>query len=277
MKVLINKNNDSILSLDRNYILNNLSKYGALQLKNFQISPDWFSEFISKISSRVTNDPARKATIENAQIIESGNMKMGLHLENGNAPFVPDFQFFYCYKAPKSKSRTTYCDGAKAFKRLTPTTAKLLENRKIMYTRVIEKSKWQKYFSTEFQRPIHSLEQISDSLPEDTQIIAHENDKIEWRVRRFAVYEEQLSTLKVQAHCILAPSINYDIPKITWDDGSMINPFIINEISESCEAETHPMDFEDGDVVILNNHRFMHGREEILDPTRIIYGGQGYL
>ncbi len=277
MKVVRKDKKASILNIEKEYVLKNLKEHGSLQLKNFDVSVDSFSKFIGKIASRITNDPARKASTENTQLIMSGNMAMGLHLENGNAPFVPDFQFFYCQKAPKKLSRTTYCDGAKAFQHLSEVTAKLLQNRKIMYTRVIDELKWKKYFSTELNNQVHSLKEILPFLPKDTQIIEHDNGKIEWRVRRFAVYKDVMSKLLVQAHCILAPSINYDIPRITWSDGSLINPSILSEIIMSCEKETYPMNLEDGDVVILNNHRVMHGREEILDSNRVLFGGQGYL
>ncbi|HQS83885.1 MAG: hypothetical protein B7Y25_03075 [Alphaproteobacteria bacterium 16-39-46] len=277
MKVIINNKRGSILDIEKGYILENLKEYGSLNLKNFDVSVDTFSKFIGKIASRITNDPARKASTKNTQQIMAGDMAMGLHLENGNAPYVPDFQFFYCPIAPKKLSRTTYCDGEKAFRRLSKPTAKLLQNRKIMYTRFIDEALWKKYFSTEFNKQVTSLDEVRPFLPENTEIIDHDNGKIEWRVRRYAVYNDPMSKLKVQAHSILAPSINYDIPRVTWSDGSLINPSIIGEIIESCEKETHPIDLEDGDVAILNNHRVMHGREEILDPNRVLFGGQGYL
>ncbi len=277
MKIITGNKKTSILDLEKSFILENLFKYGALQFNNFEACPESFSMFIKGLSSKVTSDPARKASTENTQLIEAGEMEMGLHLENGNAPFLPDLQFFYCQKAPKKKSRTTYCDGAKAFKKLSKQTANLLESRKIMYSRTIDEVKWKKYFSTELGISIDSLDQVLSHLPEDTQIFDHKNGKIEWRVRRYAVYSEPFSKFKVQAHCILAPSLNYDIPRITWSDGSIISPSVFSEVIESCESETHPFYLEDGDVIILNNHRFMHGREEIQDSKRIIYGGQSYL
>jgi len=277
MKVIINAKKKSVLDIEKKDVLNNLKEHGSLHLKNFDVSVETFTQFIGKIASRITCDPARKASTENAQLIMSGDMAMGLHLENGNAPYIPDFQFFYCQKAPKKLSRTTYCDGAKAFQRLSSATASLLQNRKIMYTRFIDESRWKKYFSTELNKEVKSLEEIIPLLPADTQLIAHDNGKIEWRVRRYAVFKDWMSRLQVQAHCILAPSVNYDIPRVTWSDGSLINPSIIGEIIDTCEKETHPMDLEDGDVVVLNNHRVMHGREEIFDPNRVMFGGQGYL
>lgn len=276
MKVIINNKKDKILNIEKEFVLKNLKKYGILHLKNFDVSVDTFSKFIGKIASRITSDPARKATTENTQLIMAGDVALGLHLENGNAPYIPDFQFFYCQKAPKKLSRTIYCDGEKAFRRLSKGTAELLQNRKIMYTRFISKPMWTKYFSTEFNKKVVSLEEIIPYLPEDTQVIAHDNGKIEWRIRRYAVSIDRMSQLKVQAHCILAPSLNYDIPRVTWSDGSLINPALIAEITDSCEKETYPMNLEDGDVVILNNHRVMHGREEVLDTNRILFGGQGY-
>src|SRR5437899_157952 len=101
MKIVINNKKRNILDIEKKYILENLETDGALHLKNFDTSADAFSKFIEKIASRITNDPAREASTKNAQLIMAGDMAMGLHLENGNAPYIPDFQFFYCQKAPK--------------------------------------------------------------------------------------------------------------------------------------------------------------------------------
>ncbi len=277
MKVIINNKKENIVDLEKEYILKNLKENGLLLLKGFDVSVDTFSTFIGNIASRITSDPARKAFTKNSQLIMSGDMEMGLHLENGNSPYVPDFQFFYCQKPPKKRSQTTYCDGVKAFQHLSKKTAELLQNRKIMYTRFIDEPRWKRYFSTELNKEVKSLDEIKPFLPEDTQVTEHDNGRIEWRVRRHAVYIDPMSQLPVQAHCVLAPSVNYDIPRVTWSDGSLINPSIISEIVESCERETYPIGLEDGDVAILNNHRVMHGREEILDSNRVLFGGQGYL
>ncbi|WP_257222415.1 TauD/TfdA family dioxygenase [Acinetobacter sp. YH16050] len=40
----------------------------------------------------------------------------------------------------------------------------------------------------------------------------------------------------------------------------------MEELAERCERETSEIDWQDGDVVLIDNKRFMHGRREILVP-----------
>tara|TARA_A100000171_G_C2139425_1_gene153524 strand:- start:1333 stop:2226 length:894 start_codon:yes stop_codon:yes gene_type:complete len=277
LKFFFGNKKNGLENIEKEFVLQSLGEYGLLHFKGFDTSLESFSCFIEKICSRVTNDPARKASSKNAQKIVAGEVSMGLHLENGNAPFIPDLQFFYCKKAPQISSRTTYCDGARIIYKLPHDIRQQLEDRQIMYTRRIEKAMWKKYFSTELGRTISSVHEILPFLPDHVKIIPKDNGDIEWRVQKYVVYTDKLSKKKVHAHSILAPSVNYEIPVVTWSDGSQIDPRIISTITRICEKETHPLDLEDGDVVVVNNHRVMHGRENILDPSRQIYGGQGYL
>lgn len=274
---IIKGNKQELSNPTKTEILEAVKENGIIILRDFNLSVEKFSDFIGNICSKVTNDPARTASAKNTQLIESGDMTMGLHLENGNAPFMPDFQFFYCAVAPTNLSRTTYCDGVEAYQKLDKTYAQELFNREIMYTRNINDSLWKKYFSTELQQDINRIKDVLPYLPNYVEIREKDANNIQWRVRRKVVFDSPLSKKRVLAHCIYGPSINYDIAHTTWSDGSMIRPSILNAISEICDELTKPIPYASGDVVILDNHRIMHGREPILDTNRKIYGGQGYL
>lgn len=65
---------------------------------------------------------------------------------------------------------------------------------------------------------------------------------------------------------ILGPSYNYQKPKFTFADGSIIREDPIAELTELCEQHTQEIEWQDGDVAIIDNKRFMHGRREILVP-----------
>lgn len=276
MKIIDGKNMQ-LGHIERSDVIEHLTNSGIVLFRNFNVDVEKFSTFIGNVCSKVTSDPARVASAENTQLIESGEMEMGLHLENGNAPFMPDLQFFYCDKSPLKLSRTTYCDGAEAYKLLDPKTATYLADRQIMYTRDVHISKWKMYFQVELQREINDISDITSLLPNNVQLIVKDESYIQWRVRRNIIFNSALSQDNVLAHCIYGPSLNYEIPCVTWSDGSMIQPDILNKIGNICDQLTRPIPYQDGDVVILDNHRVMHGREKILDNNRKIYGGQGYL
>lgn len=87
-------------------LYDDLKNTGAVIYRYFNDSLKEFNEIIKKHSSKVTFDPARKAPTSNTAEINAGIFEMGLHQENGNLPFNPDLQWFYCLEAATKGSET---------------------------------------------------------------------------------------------------------------------------------------------------------------------------
>ena len=52
----------------------------------------------------------------------------------------------------------------------------------------------------------------------------------------------------------------WDISQVTWEDGTSFPKELIEEVRAACEASTQRIYWQTGDVVLINNHHFMHGR-----------------
>jgi hypothetical protein len=100
-------------SFDTSQLYDDLARSGVVIYRGFADSLGDFSELVSDHSSRITFDPARKASTENTAEIDAGHLEMGLHRENGNLPFTPDLQWFYCLEPATIGSETTICDGTR--------------------------------------------------------------------------------------------------------------------------------------------------------------------
>src|SRR5262245_30814355 len=88
-----------------------LREAGFLLFRGFDADVEAFNAFVKKLSSRIISDPAREFFGEAAQKVDAGLAEVGLHLENGNSPFMPDLTWFYCQRAASTGSQTTVCDG----------------------------------------------------------------------------------------------------------------------------------------------------------------------
>ncbi|OOZ53026.1 hypothetical protein BOW44_13040 [Solemya velum gill symbiont] len=66
-------------------------------------------------------------------------------------------------------------------------------------------------------------------------------------------------------------------PLITFDNDQAISDEILEEIRVVTEAVTKEVQWQDGDVVMIDNTRVMHGRREITDTNRELFIGLGYL
>ena len=78
-----------------------------------------------------------------------------------------------------------------------------------------------------------------------------------------AIREDNLSSKLAFANTILGPSFNYEKPEFTLADGSSVDNALIDELTQICEAYTQEITWQNGDVLILDNKRIMHGRRQI--------------
>lgn len=262
-------------------LYDDLKNTEAVIYRCFNYSLEEFNEIIKKHSSKVTFDPARKASTSNTAEINAGIFEMGLHQENGNLPFNPDLQWFYCLEAATKGSETTLCDGQKVLFELPKEIRKMFEERNIRYTRRIPWANVQRFLSIELEIPV---EKIDDShLYQVNEIIEgqeyHRIDKnlISSSFTTSAISISPLSGKRSFCNSILGPSVNYEPPKITWDNGEEIDLDIWDIVKEITAKNTYKHFWNKGDIIVIDNKRVMHGRCALEDTQRRIFGAQSYI
>ncbi|CAG9203510.1 TauD/TfdA family dioxygenase [Burkholderia vietnamiensis] len=266
--------------VDTDQLYEQLAHSGVVIFRNFADTLDDFNRFVSLHSARVTFDPARKTSTENTAEIDAGELEMGLHRENGNLPFTPDLQWFYCLEPARVGSETTICDGQRVLQELTPAVRRLFEQRQIKYSRRIPWPNVQRFLSVELQLPPH---EVNDShLEVVNQRVRGQHYR---RLDQFLVSSERVtdaittscfSGRRAFCNSLLGPSVNYEPPLITWADGTDIDFEVWDEIKDVTARYTYDLFWNKGDVVVIDNSRVMHGRRRLADPGRRIFGAQSY-
>ena len=79
------------------------------------------------------------------------------------------------------------------------------------------------------------------------------------------------------ANAVLGPSHNYQPPRYALADGREVTSDEIEEIRALAEEVTHEINWQDGDIAILDNTRVMHGRRAIADANRTLFIGMGMI
>ena len=260
-----------------------LAEHGVILLRNFQGDVRTFSDLIQQCSSRVTLDPARRYTAANAQLVDAGTDAIGLHLENGNAPLLPDIIWFYCEMAATAGSQTTICDGEAALNALPSSAIESLSGHRIAFERRVPEGAWQRYVIKELGLEddpdsigIEHIRRI-ESLSPDTHLTLLDDGAIRYRFETDAIHPTQFSEALAFANSLLGPSNGYEPPTIEFADGTPIPEALWHTMAEATESVTQDVDWRSGDVVVIDNTRYMHGRRAILDDRRIIHNAQSYL
>jgi len=216
--------------------------------------------------------------------VDAGVDAMGLHIENGNSPFRPDLTWFFCEQSPREGSQTTICDGYRVWEKASALAREQFEGKDIIYHRRVEEAKWKTLVFHNLSGKV-AMEDIDAeqllSLVNDekaTTIELNADKSIHYTYRTQAVHPTLFDTRLAWANSIFGPSYNYEAPRISHADGRNLHPEALEEMRGLTAELTEDLDWQDGDVALIDNTRVMHGRRAIVDADRRkIYNAQSYL
>jgi hypothetical protein len=260
-----------------------LAQAGYLIIRGLRPTAGDFSSLVRHYSSRITLDPARAFHGDTAQEVDSGYGPIGLHVENGGTPYAPDLLWFCCMKAARTGSQTTVCDGFRVWDALSERARQLFTAKPVKYTRGgIPAALWRRlaaFLAGDGARPqdmtVADLYRLANP---GAQLRIHEDPdgSIGYEYTVHAAHPTQWSDRIAWANSILGPSYNYEAPDIRFADGSPIPGDVVGEYTAVTAAVTEEVQWQDGDIVLIDNTRVMHGRRAITDPARTILNAQSY-
>ena len=268
--------------LDKTSLMDLLAKHGAIILRGFSKSVENFSQYINEISNQVVKDPARSGNGNNT-LVDAGYDAVGLHLENGTLSKVPDLCWFYCETPPKDGSQTTLCDGELVLESLSVVAREYFMRNKISYSRIFAEGQWRSMVALYYPK-IGSANNATDN---DLYRWALEQEGQDFEVHpdgsatsKYTVGAVRYSTISGRlafANSMLTPSYNYVPPKITQANGENISDSIWSEVKNCTEICTREINWQAGDIAIIDNTRVMHGRRAIVSKQRKIYNTLSYI
>lgn len=250
------------------HILQKLKNKGWVLLAEHCEDSSQFSQLLSSLCKTVSFDPARKKSSSNTQAVDSGRSAIGLHIENGNTPLVPEIVAFYAQKAALKVSETTFCDGIELLNALPQKLLKQF-SQTMTVSRSISRASWQAYVAHALN--IADAETVSDNdlkqfLQQNPMLqgVLGENGDLQYSLRFSPLLNSNLITKTAFANAILGPSFNYEPPTYRLEDGSELDKETLEAVAELAEKHTQELRWRNGDVLILDNKRVMHGRRAIL-------------
>lgn len=260
-----------------------LNRDGWTLLRGFDPDMKAFSKVVTTLCRRVTFDPARSHVTATTQMVDAGLGPIGLHIENGNTPRCPDIVSFFAQTAAFEGSQTTICDGRAVWDRFGD-AQKARWSQPMTVERVLPEALWKRYLVNEHpaltdpsQVTMEHVQQFKAAVP-GQDFTLHENGSLTYRLTVDPVRLSALSGGGVGfANAVLGPSHNYQPPRYAMADGSPVEPDEIEDIRALAEEVTHEINWQDGDIAILDNTRVMHGRRAITDANRTLFIGMGMI
>ncbi|SFC42478.1 TauD/TfdA family dioxygenase [Pseudoalteromonas denitrificans] len=244
-----------------------LHSQGWALLRDFEHNLTSFAQLFNNFCNKLTFDPARDFSNNMSQKVDAGTSAIGLHIENGNTPFPPDVIAFYSQKSAQQGSQTTLCDGQQIFNAMTP-ELKALFNEPITVERTLPEVLWKRYIASEHplldnpeQVTIEHVKQMMSQIPGQTASL-NEQGELNYKLEFSPLIKGNEGKLAF-ANAILGPSFNYQKPRYFFKNGDELTDQLKQEIATLAEKFTIEHSWKNGDMILIDNTRIMHGRREI--------------
>lgn len=266
--------------IDSDMIIALYKAHGALLLRGFPADISGFADFAAQFcGSSVHNESLGRETLDdlrNIQSVNKGVVAFPLHPELSREPWKPDVCFFHCLKPPRLGGETTICDGVEIASGLPEDVLAEFSGRRLLYIQGAYPEVLQFWLGT--ATPTDS--ELANPPAQCPYSFLRVNEReIARSFSRPALHKPMFANQLAFGNFLLfgrymRGQSNFPV----FENGEQVSQHLVataKAISDSLTAEIH---WQVGDLLMIDNSRFMHGRNAIFDPDeRLIASYFGYL
>jgi hypothetical protein len=269
---------ENLAALDDSAIIDLYMDHGALLFRGFERDLDAFAVFAERFcATSVQNDSRNRSILDTGRQIQSvnrGREPFPLHPELSREPWKPDVCFFYCIQPPSKGGQTTICDGVKIVERLPADLRDEMARYRLVYIQRASPPVLEYWFGTADPSDADLAEPISD-CPYSFERIG---DRIARIFTRPFLHRPMFNDgLAFGNFLLFARSQGVTGFPLLEDRTPVPEPWFreVKRVSIDLTAE---VGWQEGDLLMLDNTRFMHGRTSVMDEDeRSIASHFGYL
>lgn len=266
-------------SLDRGEIEPLFREYGALLFRGFFTDLGEFRQFAQNFCPvSVFNDSRNRALLGEQQDVQSVNLgtrPFPLHPELSREPWKPDCAFFYCLKPPRHGGATTICDGVAIVRELPSAIRDAMSGRRLKYVQLAAPAVLDFWLGT--TEP--SAADLANPPPGCPYSFERVGDQIARIFTRPLLHKPMFTDELAFGNFLLFARYLRGVRNFPLlDDGSIVPDEWVEAVRRVSDRLTVAMDWRAGDLLMLDNSRFMHGRTEVgANDERLIATYFGYL
>lgn len=279
-QVLIERTGETgILDLDPAELTRLFTMHGAILFRGFGADVDQFRAHARRFcSTSVFNEsPGRRPIDEASNIltVDGGTKAFNLHPELAREPWKPDAAFFGCFSAPSRGGETTLCDGVEIVRQMPADLRARFEGRRLLHMRGVWPELLDFWLGTATPDPA--------LLAAPPPTCPYRFGQIDGQLVRYftrpALHTPLFTDAPAWGNFLLFARFNNgrsDYPVL--DDGRPVPDEWLLAVKAIGDRLQVPVAWRPGDVLMLDNSRFLHGRTAIIDPgERHIATFFGYL
>jgi len=249
---------NSLLDLNHQFVIDSFNAKGCIVFKGFNIDPKDITSFTDTYSHSYSTDTIRrKSRLGEKQIksVDAGNGSIKLHSEASFTTTWPEILWFFCKTPPSKNGATTICDGIKLWESLSKSTRSFFYANPVVYDLEIPVLRNPK--SGKGKKP-WAINHIAAS----ESFIDWDKGSLFFKFTRYAVHESRFpKKFCFSNHLFVDLETEPQILSRKLQSGNDIPKDIYTEINQIADQLTQPFQWEASDLMMLDNKRFLHGRE----------------
>ena len=266
--------NKQLLEINKNDIVPLFERKGIILFRGFDLDQHDILTFTNQFTERYSRpDYRRSSRFEQEFLLDADYWKdnyrsynMPLHSETTFTPVWPEVIWLYCNVPPVKEGATTVCDGMELWDRLSSEIKLFFLAEPVLYVVEIPIPETIKGKGKGKKPWISDMLGVGGYLDWDADLLC-------LNVLRYAANKARYSDKFCFANHLLADLHDeLQIKEITMASGKVISKKFIDEIKQVSDDITVDHSWQQGDVVMVDNIRFMHGRRafEKEDPRDIL-------
>lgn len=258
-------------------VRNWLIAHGALVFRGFGATPLIMKEFADRYSVRFNRDRLRPP-VENSdgfvQLVTEGMGYVEPHAEQANTPFRPDAIWFCCETPAAEGGETLLWDGVEVFNRLAPDSRSRFRGKSIRFFQRYLPVQWKLFIGGD-----ETLDEARQKLDGIDRLTYHvdKNETIYLEYLCPAVVRTRYGNEEAFANSLISERANTLGSLMTFEDGDPITDQDIAEVQRALDNVKEAIAWQPGDLAMIDNSRYMHGRNAYRDTRRKIYSSLSYL
>jgi alpha-ketoglutarate-dependent taurine dioxygenase len=270
IKVIYSNNCQDILSLSVEKIKELFKLNGLLIFRGFGVNHKQMKAFSEQFSSRFIGDTGRTIVNLNdgfVRLVDPEMHDIGPHCEHAHTPYRVDAIWFCCGVPAAHGGETLFWDGVRVWEELSEELKQLFVSKKLCFFNHYSANQW-KYFLgsgatiNDAKRALDGLEGVNYRFGKEQSL------SIEYVCS--AVVKTKYSHQDAFANSLLNLYTSTE-ENVKFEDGSLIPDTVIYEIKKVTDRLTEAIQWQAGDLVMVDNSRFMHGRRAFNDNRRKIF------
>jgi alpha-ketoglutarate-dependent taurine dioxygenase len=261
-RIFNSENGSDLRSVEDEPVRQAFKERGALLFRGYTVTEQGFAEFAGRFIDRHLLDIGASKFLDPTggvvQMVVPSGAAQGLHCENARYPDHPDQLWFFCERPARSAGETRLCDATLLWTLLSEPTRQMFLQKRLKYIETSPREMWRQGIDMFLGSTLRarSLAGTTYRFNDDESLT------VEYVVP--AVRRTRYGGLEAFVNSITGPVQS----GISFEDSTLIPSGVLDEIRSAQDRCSFHIEWSSGDLLMLDNTRYLHGRNAFSDESR---------